>query len=496
MSGQSDERIAGIRPSLVHVLVALEVIAVLTVVMQMVRFPFALDYGEAPLMDQAIRIARGEPLYPHRLDTPPYVVSNYTPLYPILLSAIAGMRPDQLLSSGRMLSVLGFVMAAVFLARWAHQVTKSQTVSWLAALFFLGNAAVAYWGALARVDMLALGFSLLGVWLVAASDRRASYSVLGLLALLAAVMTKQSYVLAATAAAIVHVYQHVKSLHKVIAYALGYVVGVTGLFATLELTTSGGFTLHTVIANANRVSAARALGIAWQMLKLWPTPILLSIAGMYMWATSQPGQPPPAGPRRLLPLAAYTCGGAITAAASGKIGSNINYWLELSAALSIWAAWATVSIGRRFTLTLSRSFILLHAVWTAVTIALIHQSVLAPQWQMLPQLHELQQQIAVAISEGPVLADERMDMVIMAGGRIYFQPFEMTRLWERGDWDEERLIVELKDHRFPLIVINLDDPLLVQERWPKPVLDTINRAYVGVASNRRWTLYRPRQNRH
>ncbi|MFN8560357.1 MAG: hypothetical protein U0703_01685 [Anaerolineae bacterium] len=42
--------------------------------------PYTLNYGEGPLLDQAVRLARGE--WHYRADlTPPYTITNYPPLY-------------------------------------------------------------------------------------------------------------------------------------------------------------------------------------------------------------------------------------------------------------------------------------------------------------------------------------------------------------------------------------------------------------------------------
>ena len=50
-----------------------------------VRFPYQLDYGEAPELNRALRLARGEPIYVDWSD-PPYQMANYTPLYPAVVS--------------------------------------------------------------------------------------------------------------------------------------------------------------------------------------------------------------------------------------------------------------------------------------------------------------------------------------------------------------------------------------------------------------------------
>lgn len=48
--------------------------------------PYPLDYGEAPLVAQALRLASGQNIYRPYLSTPPYTISNYPPLYVLTLT--------------------------------------------------------------------------------------------------------------------------------------------------------------------------------------------------------------------------------------------------------------------------------------------------------------------------------------------------------------------------------------------------------------------------
>ena len=49
-----------------------------------VSYRYSLDYGEAPLVDQAMRLASGQNIYRADISTPPYTISNYPPLYVVL----------------------------------------------------------------------------------------------------------------------------------------------------------------------------------------------------------------------------------------------------------------------------------------------------------------------------------------------------------------------------------------------------------------------------
>jgi len=47
-------------------------------------FPYPLDYGEGPLLEQAVRLGQGLPIYRVPGAEPPWTVGNYPPLFPLL----------------------------------------------------------------------------------------------------------------------------------------------------------------------------------------------------------------------------------------------------------------------------------------------------------------------------------------------------------------------------------------------------------------------------
>ena len=54
-----------------------------------IGFPYPLDYGEGPLLDQALRLTGGENIYDRELQRAPYTVSNYPPLFVATVSVAA-----------------------------------------------------------------------------------------------------------------------------------------------------------------------------------------------------------------------------------------------------------------------------------------------------------------------------------------------------------------------------------------------------------------------
>src|SRR6185503_15834105 len=99
------------------------------------------------------------------------------------------------------------------------------------------------------------------------------------------------------------------------------------LFAALEWLTRGGFSFNVVIANLNEYhpgSVARYLGDTWTLM-----PIVLTAAGVFLLVGGVFSVPS----WRL--VAPYLIGAALSGLTIGKVGSNVNYLLELGAAVAL-----------------------------------------------------------------------------------------------------------------------------------------------------------------
>src|ERR1041384_4788144 len=60
---------------------ALALIVIVLYQLAVIKYPYSMDYGEAPLVDHAMQLMNGQNIYRSDLSTPPYTISNYPPLY-------------------------------------------------------------------------------------------------------------------------------------------------------------------------------------------------------------------------------------------------------------------------------------------------------------------------------------------------------------------------------------------------------------------------------
>ena len=451
--------------------------------------PYSLDYGEAPLVDQAMRLAAGQNVYRADLSTPPYTISNYPPLYITLLAvSVKLFGAEGTFFVGRILSALATWASAIFLMLIVYAHPRDRIAALSAGLVFLAFPFVVYWSPLLRIDMLALALSLGGLCLLVTGSAQgqpiSTRRLVGVaLLLLAAIYTRQSYGLAAPFAAFVWLLVHDWRQ----AFRLALMVGGLGLilFLLLNILTSGGFFFNIVTANVNKFMMDqliyhwdRVKEAAFILLILGGASLLLIPRWNPLWTLGAP----------------YLLGATISAATIGKIGSNVNYLLEFCAALSLAAG---------VVIAWTRAHLPFHSVRAAVLILLafgvlnmVRTTLEDYTWDLRErrtQVRELRElEALVAETPGPILADEYMGMLTLQGRPLVIQPFEVTQLAWAGKWDQTPLLKSIENQEFGAIL--LYDRPWVTERWTAEMLDTITRSYrlAGiVADNKVYISFQP-----
>jgi hypothetical protein len=201
---------------------------------------------------------------------------------------------------------------------------------------------------------------------------------------------------------------------------------------------------------------------------------------------------PSKGNRAWWLVAPYLLASIPSAVLVGKVGSDVNYLLELSAALGL-ATGAFIAWQRRR----PRLRIALIALLAIQVLALAQSSrvPLGLQNYVVEQRDEVAQlSRMVASANGPVLTDDYMGLLPERGKRIYFQPFEMTQLARDGDWDQRPLVEDIDREKFPLIMI-WSPPFareIKRDRWTPRMLEEIHDHYDRTGRIADMVIYRPK----
>ncbi len=441
-------------------------------------FPFPLNYGEGPLLDQAVRLANFEGIYSSDLTRAPYTISNYPPFYLLVQAPFVWLFGPELWY-GRLISLASVAATALFVALTLFTLTRDRIAAMAAGLTFPAIPYVLRWSSLGRVDLLGLALSWAGLFAVVRWPERRRAMAAAALLFVAAVLTRQTYVLAAPLTAFVWLLVQGQRRRALELAGLGCGLGLAS-FAALNISTDGGFFLNTVTANINdfrweRVSFnALGAGLA--------CPLLLLGGLAFAWRS-----PRDKAWWLVVPYLALSVPSALLV---GKVGSDVNYLLELSAALCL-ATGALIAWQRGRPRLRALLISLL-----ALQVFALAQSSLVPsglQDYVVDQEREVRQlSRIVAEADGPVLTDEHMGLLPLNGKRIHLQPFEMTQL-SRDGWDQGRAVETIRDEKYAVIMM-WEPPFardIKQDRWTPEMLGAVEDHYEPTGRLADMVVYRP-----
>ena len=443
--------------------------------------PYTLNYGEGPLLDQALRLARGENIYQADLSTPPYTITNYPPLY-VLAQVPFVQQFGPAFWYGRLISLISILVAALLLGLTVQTVTKDWIAGLAAGLTLPAIPYLYYWSALARIDSLALALSMAGLFVVVRGYRQRGWLILAVLLLSAAAYTRQTYLLAAPLAAVVYVWARGERF-KAVAFALLLGCVVLAIFALVLVATQGGIFFHIITANVNALNPDLITHYVDELRQNFP--ILLAAGGIYLVGGLIWGRP------AYGLIAPYMLGAVIVALTISKVGSDVNYLFELSAAFC-FAAGGVIALTRRwFPLRAAALLLLAAAVTMAISLTLSqYQPILYRSAHPDTPVDKLVDLIRA--SDVPIIADEQMGLLALNGKPILFQPFEMSQLALAGLWNQQPFLDALARGDYPIILLYQPsrNPQLRFERWTPEMLRIINDAYRPDFQSVETTVYR------
>jgi hypothetical protein len=445
---------------------------------QILSFPYPVDYGEGPLLSQVGRLASFENIYTANLSQSPYTITNYPPIY-MLIQVPLNWLFGPTFWYGRLLSLISMGGTAVFITLTLKTLTHDWLAALIGGLLLFAIPYVKAWAPLYRIDPLALGLSWSALYLLIRdqSNRRSLLMVAVLLT--AAIFTRQSYGLAAPLAAFTWLLSQQPRRRALILAA--YVIGLgLGLFILLNLLTSGGFFFNIITANINQFQVTILLTYVRRIIQ--ELPVLIVIGGLFLvmgWFRNRAWWF--AGP--------YLLGALGSAVTIGKIGSNVNYLLELSASLCLIMGLAIAWLRHKQRLatripskagwqlaSILMTVILAAQVYWATNVDngydryLLQKTGLRTQNEILLGLIEQ--------TDGLILTGEHMGLLALTGRPISYQPFEMKQLSDSGVWDQTPFLTELENGKYPLILMYRPMGANVHERrWTPEMLALITARY-------------------
>ena len=289
--------------------------------------PFEIDYEEGNILNSGLRIVQGQPLYPAP-GSFPYILNPYGPVG-YLVSALG----IKIFGLGLFGPRLFITFAGIAVAALIATLTKALGGRWdagaLLGLSYLCLPLVSYWLPLLRVDLWAVFLGLLGLYVF--SKFRSAWPLAGLL-FASAILTKQTAV-AAPAAVFLELIAERK-----FARAFGIIGIVVGsVFACMEAL-GQGFIFAFLKTHPDPYSFYRAFQSA--VAAVHGCMLIVAVIGYaavfrFRWTQRS----------RLAWFYVFLC--SLSALSAGKLGSNMNHFLEWTAAVCIIAGLALSELLQR-----------------------------------------------------------------------------------------------------------------------------------------------------
>lgn len=403
-------------------------------------FPYDLNYGEGYVLNDAVRLSRGESMYVD-LQQFPMVRSPYPPLFPWLWSLLVPLAGPELWP-GRLLSAVALV-GLFGVAAWNAWRVRCGIWPLVVSVGLLAACPFVYaWAAFARVDMVALGCAALAVCLAHWVPGWRGLVLSGSLCLLA-VWTKQTALTAVVAIALAY---GLRQLRLGVAFAALVAVPSLVLIMVLNAATGGEFQRHVLEGNAtNPYSVPRAFVYVGVLLLLH---LCAATAALWWVARSLRGSPSP--------IALYIPIALLGALSVGNEGSSVNYLIEPVIAFSLGLPFAWRAAGSAApiigpVLAITQLAVLLHWPNGFGTNILVNASTPGPADAAVGA-----QVDALVRGEPRDVLSELAGFAVRNDKPVLLQPIDLRAEEARGRWRSAPLVSALAGGRFGLAIVTLN----------------------------------------
>jgi hypothetical protein len=398
--------------------------------------------------------------------------------------------------------VIALVAGAIaFTAMRAIVSTTAQIVgASLAGLMVFTYQPVQAWAAMMRVDMLAISFSMAGVYLAIVAGQRTIVLCAAFLMFVVAVYTKQTELSAPIAAMLVMVVVSARSAWA--GAVFGLLIGGVA-FIILELKTGGGFWHHIFEYNLNHFSLhvlkrnirdqlPDALGVLVGVLAFaflwWVDASSIAPQSLRDWVD---GLRQSQRLRALMILSLWFAFASVQLVSLGKWGSASNYFIE-------WMCITTVPTGMFMSLVWDRAATRNTAVRFAGPMGLLLSLALAVHALHRPLVQfaivgdrnaiAIRSHLVNLIRENPKPSlSEDMGLLLRAGQAVPIEPAIFDDLTARGIWDQRPFLRLIRDHAFGLVIFREAE----DEVFTREVTNAVQKNYPLIEHIGDYTVRRP-----
>lgn len=435
---------------------------------QSLIYPYQLDFGEGFLLYFAYTLSQGHSIY-QDISIYPYIPGLYPPIFSLVCAGLVKIFGISF-STGRFVSVLSAILIGSLIYKIVREKANKQ-IAIIGSLLFFASPYIYNWTRLFRVDTLALLFSLVGIYFVFKYENNKKV-YLSIPFFLLSIYTKQSFI-AAPLASFTYLFLKDKKLGIKIICLFGLFAVL--LFLLANYITNGQFYLHTVIYNANLFSINEVISSYIRMIRIHT--VLFGFAFFYvLYNVSK---------KKLSLFVIYFIISALVAVSAGKIGSNINYFIELIAVSCILSG---MFLGKLRFKTKKESL----ASILVMTLLLIQLVLFAP----MPYVYDRStgQKISSYIlnTNGSILSEDA-GFVVINNRDLLIEMFMATQLEKQGLWDQSTFVGDLQNKKFSLIILEFDvgNDEIMQSRFTEQMVKAIRNNYHFIEKIGSYYIYKP-----
>ena len=426
---------------------------------RLIEYPHSIDYGEGFVLNQGNELANFRSPY-QPIDTPPWLVANYPPVYPAVVGV--GIKAFGIqFHFGRLLSMLGILTAAFCLYRMVLYETMDRFSSWVAGLAWLCAYPVYNWGTHHRVDSLGIGLEAVGLLLLIRRNHLKASAFVFLLSL----YTRQTLIMGPLAG--YFFLRRMNGPREAGRWFGGLLLAGGLVFGAMTLLTGGEFARHLIVYNANEYN----LKDVWRMFTgAVMTPMKIPSLFMFFFLIRSISMKRWDLPAICAPFS------ILTFFLIGKLGSATNYLYEFSF-VSSWACGLIVAetrelVARGNYLRQLPAFFLAMGVLFPLHFPHAYGPFGVIDWGGTPV--SASSQLTTSLVErlkkfdGPVFVQDA-GLSLLSGHPLVWQPFVMTQLSQQNRWDIAPFHKKIRNKEFEALVLPIDlgaDPeAWTREEW-------------------------------
>jgi hypothetical protein len=228
---------------LLCVLLFLIFINYLVVSITTLYYPYDVDYSEGFILFSSLKFLHDEILY-QEINLPPFSIINYTPLF-FVINGLTIIIFGTNLFSARIISFVVSLAIAYMVYLIVYEYSKKKFLGIVSSLLFFSSFVTFFIGSLARVDVLAAFFSILGIYFMAKHDK-SRYLILAIGSFILSLLTKQTFIAAPIASFFYLLFNDRKKSLKFLA---GFLLPTLFIIFLINYSTNDQFLLHMLSYN-------------------------------------------------------------------------------------------------------------------------------------------------------------------------------------------------------------------------------------------------------